>query len=539
MSRIDIAELNGFLQGLRSSNAEVKKMIRGIQQAASKYAQDKSLTGQAVSASQSYFASSYPSIAQSILEALEESEERLAQYIREFGSQVDSSPSARIDAEILQEAMAKVASLKRKEEDLHRQLTAPNTKPDMQQVYVVQARSAHTQLLQAIEKEDILERYIAFEQSHAQFFSALTELIHSTGRAVQELKQNVTFHEKTGTYAVPKSVHTSISLMRKAMDKARKENAKDPFPEAFEDYQLFAYTYVNNKGETVRMWLLERNGKRASNKELQAFLEENGAELDPILYTNLSGEELERKVNDAWKDGVNYLNGQKVTGFSGATLRSAAYVASVKDAMDDAGLTDMALGLGFGIAAARNKAVIPKKQDDLKVSNFNKEQILKNIEASKKARGASNFSEYLKREKKVLEKIKIKNPPDMNLSDLDKELIAKLEKSGVKISREDVIKIKELSNDKKIVWLEKGNSFAGFEHILIEHGEQFAKLGILKIELPDFLITALEKGNIVAYQGKGKGRPIYEFIYNGRNYRVAITVGKNGFIVGANPVSIK
>ncbi|EDO1185890.1 hypothetical protein FQS08_00005, partial [Listeria innocua] len=76
------------------------------------------------------------------------------------------------------------------------------------------------------------------------------------------------------------------------------------------------------------------------------------------LYTNLSGEELERKVNDAWKDGVNYLNGQKVTGFSGATLRSSAYVASVKDAMDDAGLTDMALGLGFGVAAARNNLTV-------------------------------------------------------------------------------------------------------------------------------------------------------------------------------------
>ncbi|MBC1385926.1 hypothetical protein HB829_00790 [Listeria innocua] len=366
MSRIDIAELNHFLQGLRSSNAEAKNMVRGIQQAASKYAQDKSLKGQAVSASQSYFASSYPSIAQSILEALEESEERLAQYIREFGSQVDSSPSARIDAEILQEAMAKVAHLQQKEEDLHRQLTAPNTKPDMQQVYVVQARSTHTQLLQAIQKEDILERYIAFEQSHAQFFSALTELIHSTGRAVQELKQNVIFHEKTGTYTVSQSVHSSISLMRKAMDKARKENTKDPFPEAFEDYQLFAYTYVNDKGETVTMWLLERDGKRASNKELQAFLEENGAELDPILYTSLSGEDLERKVNDAWKDGVNYLNGQKVTGFSGATLRSSAYVASVKDAMDDAGLSEMALGLGFGIAAARNKSIIDGKTSSSK-----------------------------------------------------------------------------------------------------------------------------------------------------------------------------
>lgn len=384
MSRIDIVELNGFLQGLRSSNAEAKKMIRGIQQAASKYAQDKSLKGQGVSASQSYFASSYPSIAQSILEALEESEERLAQYIREFGSQVDSSPSARIDAEVLQEAMAKVASLQRKEEDLHRQLTAPNTKPDMQQVYVVQARSAHTQLLQAIQKEDILERYIAFEQSHSQFFSALVELIHSTGRAVQELKQNVTFHDKTGTYTVSKSVHASISLMKKAMDKARKENAKDPFPEAFEDYHLFAYAYVNDKGETVTMWLLERDGKRASNKELQAFLEENGAELDPILYTSLSGEELERKVNDAWKDGVNYLNGQKVTGFSGAALRSSAYVASVKDAMDDAGLTDMALGLGFGIAAARN---------NLKVTNTKK--VKTNFDAENPVSG-KDWNNYFK-----------------------------------------------------------------------------------------------------------------------------------------------
>ncbi|HHT5817899.1 TPA: T7SS effector LXG polymorphic toxin, partial [Listeria monocytogenes] len=85
----------------------------------------------------------YTSICQSIIEALDESEERLAQYIREFGSQVDSSPSARIDAEILQEAMAKVSQLQRKEEDLHRQLTAPNTKPDMQQVYVVKSRSIH------------------------------------------------------------------------------------------------------------------------------------------------------------------------------------------------------------------------------------------------------------------------------------------------------------------------------------------------------------------------------------------------------------
>ncbi|EAF5052089.1 hypothetical protein C2W34_09160 [Listeria monocytogenes] len=368
MSRIDIAELNDFLHGLRSSNAEAKAMIRKIKEAAMDYAQDNRLKGEAVTTSKRYFTSTYTSICQSIIEALDESEERLAQYIREFGSQVDSSPSARIDAEILQEAMAKVSQLQRKEEDLHRQLTAPNTKPDMQQVYVVKSRSVHTQLLKAIEKENILERYLAFEQSHGQFFSALDELIQATGRAVQELLHHVSFNDKTGTYAVPKSAANSLLLMKKALDNARTENDKDPFPKAFEDYTVLAYTYVNDQGETVTMWLLEKDGKRVENKELQDFLEKHGQELDTLLYTNLSGEELERKVNDSWKEGINYLNGQKVSGLSGATLRSSAYVASMKDWTDDAGLTDMALSLGFGIAAARNKVIIPKKTSTAKSS---------------------------------------------------------------------------------------------------------------------------------------------------------------------------
>ncbi|MBC6149197.1 hypothetical protein HCA24_09930 [Listeria innocua] len=375
MSRIDIAELNDFLHGLRSSNAEAKAMIRKIKEAAMDYAQDNSLKGEAVTTSKRYFTSTYTSICQSIIEALDESEERLAQYIREFGSQVDSSPSARIDAEILQEAMAKVSQLQRKEEDLHRQLTAPNTKPDMQQVYAVKSRSVHTQLLKAIEQENILEKYLAFEQSHAQFFNALAELIQATGRAVQELLNHVTFNDKTGTYAVPKSAANSLLLMKKALDTARTENDKDPFPKAFEDYTVLAYTYVNDQGETVTMWLLEKDGKRVENKELQDFLEKHGQELDPLLYTNLSGEELERKMNDSWKAGINYLNGQKVSGLSGATLRSSAYVASMKDWTDDAGLTDMAMSFGFGIAAARNKAIMTKAENIPKRPSWRQSEI--------------------------------------------------------------------------------------------------------------------------------------------------------------------
>ncbi|MCN72853.1 hypothetical protein CCE97_14930, partial [Listeria monocytogenes] len=191
-------------------------------------------------------------------------------------------------------------------------------------------------LLKAIEQENILERYLAFEQSHGQFFSALDELIRATGRAVQALLHHVSFNDKTGTYSVPKSAANSLLLMKKALDNARKENNNDPYPDGFEDYTVLAYTYVNGQGENVTMWLLEKDGKPVENKELQDFLEKHGQELPAISYIELSGEELERRVNDSWKDGVNYLSGQKISGASAGILKSSAYVANMKDAMDDA-----------------------------------------------------------------------------------------------------------------------------------------------------------------------------------------------------------
>ena len=47
------------------------------------------------------------------------------------------------------------------------------------------------------------------------------------------------------------------------------------------------------------------------------------------------------------------------------------------------------------------------------------------------------------------------------------------------------------------------------------------------------------RGNIVGYQGKRNPRAIYEFTYNGVRQRVAVQVGSNGFIVGANPKSME
>ena len=116
------------------------------------------------------------------------------------------------------------------------------------------------------------------------------------------------------------------------------------------------------------------------------------------------------------------------------------------------------------------------------------------------------------------------------------KLIKELDESGKKFSSENIVAITRTKDD-RLIWLETGNKDAGLEHV-IQHAEQFAAQGIPQSQIANFIITAARDGKIIGYQGRGQGRPIYELDFNGKTYRVAITIGSNGFIVGANPRSI-
>lgn len=114
------------------------------------------------------------------------------------------------------------------------------------------------------------------------------------------------------------------------------------------------------------------------------------------------------------------------------------------------------------------------------------------------------------------------------------ELIQELTEQGVKFSEENIVDIQRLP-DGQIIWLETGTSGArgsGLNHVL-EHSEEFAGMGISSDEIPDLIFTALQNGRRVGVQGVD--RPIYEVVFKGETRYVAITVGSNGYIVGANP----
>ena len=117
-------------------------------------------------------------------------------------------------------------------------------------------------------------------------------------------------------------------------------------------------------------------------------------------------------------------------------------------------------------------------------------------------------------------------------------LIDEVISQGEKISPNRVVMITKDPSG-KIVWMEEGNSTSGLQHIIEQHGREFNGKGISNENIPNYVLEAVYQGNIVGTQGKRNPRTVYDFIYNGEPHRIAVQVSKNGYIVGANPKSMK
>ncbi|ASO20804.1 hypothetical protein FHR81_001771 [Actinoalloteichus hoggarensis] len=52
----------------------------------------------------------------------------------------------------------------------------------------------------------------------------------------------------------------------------------------------------------------------------------------------------------------------------------------------------------------------------------------------------------------------------------------------------------------------------------------------------DLVFAALERGTVVGYSGRD--RKVYEIIFEGARYRVAVTVTREGVVIGAHPIPL-
>ncbi|CUL07708.1 T7SS effector LXG polymorphic toxin [Listeria monocytogenes] len=292
MSRIDIGEIQTFAHQLHTANETAIKSIKDIKNAVKNYTEDGSLKGKAVDASKNYYQMTYFPLCDAIIEAMNESEERLAQYIADFHAQVDGSADARIDADGLYELGKMIDRIEAKKEALAQRMNT-GTEGQMQ--------SYRSQLSIAYKQENILEKYLAFEQSHGGFFDNLTDLVQGIQQTIRELQSNIQFNSKTGTYDMSKLNFTTVTRMQNALGKALKNN-ETTFN--FDEYQK---TY---RGQ---MWVLMKNGI----VDVEATNAYNAAVLNGELAhkSNEAQEEAEllQAVIQSVKEGIDPVTGQEIS----------------------------------------------------------------------------------------------------------------------------------------------------------------------------------------------------------------------------------
>ncbi|EPB3292125.1 T7SS effector LXG polymorphic toxin [Listeria monocytogenes] len=292
MSRIDIGEIQTFAYQLHTANEARRKSIKDIKNAVKNYIEDGSLKGKAIDASKNYYQMTYFPLCDAIIEAMNESEERLAQYIADFHAQVDGSADARIDADGLYELGKMIDRIEAKKEALAQRMNT-GTEGQMQ--------SYRSQLSIAYKQENILEKYLAFEQSHGGFFDNLTDLVRGIQQTIRELQSNIQFNSKTGTYDMSKLNFTTVTRMQNASGKALNDNAKTF---NFDEYQK---TY---RGQ---MWVLMKNGivdVEATNAYNAAVL---GGEMPHESNEAQEEAELLQAVVQSVKEGTDPVTGQEIS----------------------------------------------------------------------------------------------------------------------------------------------------------------------------------------------------------------------------------
>ncbi|MBF2573575.1 LXG domain-containing protein [Listeria welshimeri] len=299
MSRIDIGEIRTFALQLKEANQQGKRCIKAIQTVVTNYAEEDSLKGKAIDASKNYYQMTYVPLCKAILEVMEESQERLRQYMDDFHDQVDSSPNARIDEEGLFELGQQIDRLEAKKETLAQRMNV-GTEGQMQ-IY-------RSQLSKAYKKENIVEKYLAFEQSHTDFFAHISDLVQNIQQTIRELQSNIQFNYHTGTYDLTKLDLDTVSRLQQALGKEPNTQPKK-FP--FNEYQ---------KTYTGTTWILTRGGiidVEATTAYNEAILH---GELPPESNQATEDAELLKGIIASVKAGKDPLTGQEISLLQGISI---------------------------------------------------------------------------------------------------------------------------------------------------------------------------------------------------------------------------
>ncbi|MGY3779293.1 T7SS effector LXG polymorphic toxin [Isobaculum melis] len=345
MSRIDIGELEALLAvSSRMRDSQVTELAQ-LKTYLNEFLAEQQLKGHAVESAKRYYEVGYIPLIQTTSHTLDLLIEKLEAYIRHFYEDVDHT-GGRLDSKGLMELEDKIDHYNREVEGLKQRMSAVSESeltPKLAQL--------NDSVFSMYEEKELLEKYLAFEESHRIFFSEIESISYNIQSGLRELTNKVGFSDiHTGYDISGLSKHWQEFIQKKNKEFDERDKAGGEEAERLKEYTIIKCVDPMTGKVT---WAIEKNGLGIIDPDLQAYLDKVGDGLSEKDYhiLEITPKEWADRVNEAWKrNGTDYFSGNQYGGW----LSSLAHGQDFMDGIKESGVYDALWSLGTLASAIRN-----------------------------------------------------------------------------------------------------------------------------------------------------------------------------------------
>lgn len=210
-----------------------------------------------------------------------------------------------------------------------------------------------------------LAKLMAFDPVSATLFGEVETLLDAVEQGLKEMRSGKGFSGLTGTFS---TMGLNMDWVKPINDKwteydRRQKGIDSKKEKELEAYDVYAIVYEDTDGNAKILWHLEKDGKGVDAPELYQYLSKAGQYLPDQQYRIWSMEDYQKHLEDGWRHGINYQNGDAYNAFIKGTLATSQYVADGYNWVQETGMYDLILmaGLSYASYKVTTKTGVPEK----------------------------------------------------------------------------------------------------------------------------------------------------------------------------------
>lgn len=182
----------------------------------------------------------------------------------------------------------------------------------------------------------------------SSYFDDAIHLAESVVKGLASVKGSSGFSATSGTFStmgLDMSWQTGIQKVENIKKGIDPKKIKE-----LEAYNVYAVVYEGKDGKAEILWHLEKDGKGVTSPDLYTYLNKAGTYLDEEKYTIWSMADYTKRLEDGWRDGINYQNGDEYNSFIKGKLSTSQYVEDGYNWVNETGMYDLVLMAGLSYA---------------------------------------------------------------------------------------------------------------------------------------------------------------------------------------------